>query len=441
MSENKSLLTLYHNTSNSNAIKIAKEGIKCGMRLHAYGKGSEAEGAGVWCTNVRGYGYGGATITFQISDTDDAIWVANDTEYIIYRDIKLDEIIDIDLVVSTIPSNPNRKDNINTTVESDIPDAINYYGKDKVIDVLDKNARYYALPYNTEQLKHLIETGEKYCMNSINKSNLTEAKQILSEASRNELLALTKGETITRYNKAAGYKGFSVVDINTSNILRDNTLLITCRVGDYHDVVELQDILYWVQIVAEQNQYNQVNTKGVTQAIMNSIDGMDIKVDCECADWKYRFAYQATVLGYKYGKPENRPNQYKRTNKDNVGALCKHLTSLLSNKRWLQQVTGKVMDFIEENIEKVNAFLRVKEGQELTLPNDLARQNAKLSWQNRRARAEKEKEEREKEELENEVVDNNEEINNTPQDINKPEETSIQEPNNNEEEETDNDKQ
>ena len=47
---------------------------------------------------------------------------------------------------------------------------------------------------------------------------------------------------------------------------------------------------------------NQINTKVVTQAMMNSIDGMDIKLDCTCKDWQYRFAYQATLLGYKYGE-------------------------------------------------------------------------------------------------------------------------------------------
>ncbi len=212
----------------------------------------------------------------------------------------------------------------------------------------------------------------------------------LEEVSRNELLALTKGETITRYNKAQAYKGFSIVNIDTTDILYHNALVITCKVGDYNDTVELEDILYWIEMSAEYNQGNQINTKGVTQAIMNSIDGMDIKVDCTCGDFKYRFAYQATVLGYKYGRPENRPNRFKRTNKDNHGALCKHLTSMLSNKRWLQQVTSKVMDWLEENIDDVNAFLNLSGDKVLTLPNELARQNAKYRWQKAREQSQEE---------------------------------------------------
>ena len=129
---------------------------------------------------------------------------------------------------------------------------------------------------------------------------------------------------------------------------------------------------------AERNPNNQVNTKAITQAIMESIDALEIKINCTCPDFGYRFAYQATQLDYKYGKPENRPANI--TNPHNYGSMCKHLIAMLSNKKWLQQVTGTIMDFIEKNIDKVNEYLRPKEGQELTLPDELARQNAKKGF-------------------------------------------------------------
>ena len=327
-------LVLYHNTSNENAIKINKEGIIPGLRKDIYGKGSEAEGSGIWCSTIRSYGYGGATITFEIDENDEALGNQNDTEYIVYRKIKPEEIIDIDLMISDIPCNRNRKDNINSTVESDIPSALEYWGKDDILKVFGKNASHFAKPYNLEQLTHLIETGEKYCKGKMTliesyvlkgledgksfdiafdtnrshlekfkeelrtkpsniimwieendttkRTTLTEAKHKIEEVSRNELLAKTKKQTITRYNKAAGYKGFTLADIDTTSILTTNCLRATCKVGDYWDTVEMQNILYWIQIEAEKNPDRQINTKGITAAIMNSIDGMDIKVDCTC---------------------------------------------------------------------------------------------------------------------------------------------------------------
>lgn len=377
---NNSLITLYHNTSNQNALKIAKEGIKGGMRLDVYGKGSEAEGAGIWCSTVRGYGYGGATITFQVNRDERELRQQNDTEYILYRDVTPNEIIDIDLVISNIPCVNHTDKYSNTTVESDIPQGIKNWGKEDLLKVFKENPQSFVQPYNYEQLVKLVETGNKYCKGKIqlkeNKNLLNKDK--LEEVSRNDMLAKAKSQTITRYNKAPGYKGFSIVDIDTTSVFTTNSLRVTCRVGDYWDTVEMENILYWIQVEAEKNPNYQINTKGITAAIMNSIDGMDIKVDCTCPDFKYRFAYMATKFGYKYGKPENR--EAKITNPNDYGSICKHLISMLSNKKWLQQVTSTVMDFIVKRIDDVNKFLRVKEGEELTLPNELARQNAKKGF-------------------------------------------------------------
>lgn len=287
LKEAKNTITLYHNTTNENAIKINKEGIIPGKRLAVYGKGSEAEGSGIWCSTVRGYGYGGATITFNIDLSDNALQKQNDTEYMIFRTIKPEEILDIDLQVSAITSaGPHN------TMESDIPQIIDKHGKDKVLQIFKRYENKFIYPYNYELFLNLIETGNKYCRGTIklNESNsntfdkLSESKK-LQEKSRNELLAKTKLQTKSRYDRASGYKGFSIADIDTTSVFTTNSLRVTCRVGNYWDTVEMEDILYWIQLEAEKNPKYQINTKGITAAIMNSIDGMDIKVDCNCADF------------------------------------------------------------------------------------------------------------------------------------------------------------
>lgn len=173
------LITLYHNTTNNKAISISKQGIIAGLEVSKYGKGSEAEGSGIWCSTERDYGYGGATITFKIDIDDDALWKANDTEYVVYRDIPLNEITDIDLVVaSDIQCNPDRVDKMITTVESDIPSAVAEWGKDKLLKVFKESSYLFVEPYNYELLENLINKGNKYCMGNIYNKK-TEGKQYI----------------------------------------------------------------------------------------------------------------------------------------------------------------------------------------------------------------------------------------------------------------------
>lgn len=232
----------------------------------------------------------------------------------------------------------------------------------------------------------------------------------IQEASRNELLSITKKEhdlrskrkqeldpnnpsVSNRYERSSGYKGFGIVNVDTTNLLRKgNSLVVTLQVGDYEDTVELDDVLYWIQIVAEDRKNTtprQVNSKVVAQALSNAIDGMSIKVDCTCKDWYYRLAYQATLLGYKYGDEVNIPNggppkHDQRANPDNYGALCKHLYAVLSNKSWIQQVTKTLMNWFDNNIDKVNVYLGLVADKQLVMPDADLRQLGKSGAEQRK---------------------------------------------------------
>lgn len=292
--------------------------------------------------------------------------------------------------------------------------------------VITNNNHWYVI-YKDINKVHILNENRKF-----------GNKNKLEEVSRNDMLAKAKSQTITRYNKAPGYKGFSIVDIDTTSVFTTNSLRVTCRVGDYWDTVEMENILYWIQVEAEKNQNYQINTKGITAAIMNSIDGMDIKVDCTCPDFKYRFAYMATKLGYKYGKPENR--EAKITNPNDYGSICKHLISMLSNKKWLQQVTSTVMDFIVKHIDDVNKFLRVKEGEELTLPNELARQNAKKGFYTKLFGKDDANNEQDEENNEEDLQDVDKDISNNNEDSNNNDNTIDNQSNANTEEDPENNK-
>ena len=221
-------LTLYHNTSNENAIKINNEGIIAGKRLGVYGKGSEAEGSGIWCTTEKGYGYGGATITFQINENDSALTKQNNTEYILYRNVKPEEIIDIDLVVANI----NVKGG-HIVTESYIPNLIDKFGKDKVLDVFKRNENKFVRPYNYDKLVNLINTGKKYYKGNISLTESTllekasidwnnylsdeEVSKFLSKddkvESAEEIIYDTKGNFYNTYFKDFKNRGWSKYEL------------------------------------------------------------------------------------------------------------------------------------------------------------------------------------------------------------------------------------
>lgn len=60
-----------------------------------------------------------------------------------------------------------------------------------------------------------------------------------------------------------------------------------------------------------------------------------------------------------------------------IGSCCKHILALLSNKRWLQQVTSRFIDWLVENLDQVNEYLRLPEDRKLTAPDAEARQRGK----------------------------------------------------------------
>lgn len=219
----------------------------------------------------------------------------------------------------------------------------------------------------------------------------------LDEVKRNELLAKSKMQTKTRYEKSSQYLGFSVTNLELRDILTKNIIIIYTNVGKYEDIIQIEDVIYWIQIEAEYRHNRQVNTQAITSALAEAIDNMDIKVDCSCPDFKYRFAAMATAGQYKYGQPENRPANI--TNPHSYGGLCKHLIGLLRDKKWLSRIVPRVMKYVEDNIEQINVFLGLEGDKVLTLPNSLARYNGRMGGYAKMF----DKQQKEQEETEDEV--------------------------------------
>lgn len=182
----------------------------------------------------------------------------------------------------------------------------------------------------------------------------------INEVTRKNMVGKTKSQSPSRYNKRLDYRVNDYAGIDPSQLISNDILATKVSVGDYECIVAYKGVLSNLKDIVKRQPKHNVTLQSVIRAVNTAIDDTDILVDCTCPDFQYRFAYLATKYGYKYGKPETRPANITNPD-DDKGAMCKHLTMLLSNKRWLIKLSTIVNDFIKANIESVRKALNVSE--------------------------------------------------------------------------------
>lgn len=184
---------------------------------------------------------------------------------------------------------------------------------------------------------------------------------IIDEVTRKNMVGKVKAQSPSRYNNRLHYKA-GTSDIDFDKLIPRDIIVIKTNVGKYECIIAYDGVLHELRDIVKSQPKPYVNLQSVIRAITKSIDDTDIKVDCDCGDFKYRFAYWATKYGYKYGTPETRPSRITNPD-DKLGAMCKHLTSILSNKRWLVKVASILNNFIKSNIKEIRAMLAVTDSE------------------------------------------------------------------------------
>jgi len=184
----------------------------------------------------------------------------------------------------------------------------------------------------------------------------SDHSSIYLEVDRKNLVGKVKKQSPARYARRVGYKPLSFRSIGFDSLLKKDEFVINVPVGDYICTIAFKGLMKQIKEVLKKQPKPNFTLQTVIKAITRAIDAEDILVDCTCPDFIYRFAYWATKFGYKYGKPENRPA--KITNPDDkLGAMCKHLTALLSNKKWLVKVASVINEFVKAYPNEVQEFL------------------------------------------------------------------------------------
>jgi len=177
-------------------------------------------------------------------------------------------------------------------------------------------------------------------------SNLSK----LDEIGRRNLVGKTKAQSPERFNKRMSYKPLSYRDISFEDLLENDLLVARISIGKYISTIAFKGVIKDLIEIVKKQQKPYLTLQSVIRALTYAIDKTDIFVDCSCDDFKYRYAYWATYHGYKYGKPETRKADVRNPG-DNIGSTCKHLSALLSNKRWLVKTSSIVNDYIKKNLD------------------------------------------------------------------------------------------
>lgn len=90
---------------------------------------------------------------------------------------------------------------------------------------------------------------------------------------------------------------------------------------------------------------DQISLRTIIRAIVSAFNTGDIKVRCDCADFRYRQSYWLSVNGAIAGDPETRPSDITNPN-DTKGSGCKHIQMVLSRNVWIDKVSAVIYNYI-----------------------------------------------------------------------------------------------
>ena len=208
-------------------------------------------------------------------------------------------------------------------------------------------------------------TGYKLVQIIKNKFNgLNE--QYLVEVNRQQLLNLGKngakykGKNTSRWTAkskvsvANTVRDYNQIDMN--RFWKDDVLKFVVKVkgetDNYNVTVEFSQLSQKIQgyVKAAKNLFNR---DIVTKALMNALSSSQVKISCDCPDFKYRLAYQATRADAKAGEQETRASNITNPT-NNLGLCCKHILAVLNNAYWIRNVASVIVNYAnycKENLE------------------------------------------------------------------------------------------
>lgn len=185
---------------------------------------------------------------------------------------------------------------------------------------------------------------------------------IINEVTRLDILQRSKTKTqLNRYSRRMGVRNISILRVGILELLYldQPDLDVYFEINDNYRV-SIRFMNFMDEVRSLYNQFSQRVTKEggiyvsktmreiVAVSLDNALTYNDIRVDCSCPDFKYRFAYVAYINDYNFSTPQTIPALIR--NPENNGSACKHVIKVLSRPTlWKQKVVTAVMNVIKRN--------------------------------------------------------------------------------------------
>lgn len=188
---------------------------------------------------------------------------------------------------------------------------------------------------------------------------------ILNEATRNQILDLSKDSTTSfeRFKRRTSISDVKITRISILEIayLSQQDLTIFFEVnGKYRVTLQLLRFMEVLRSYYRAN-YQAIDKQGgisnskllrkiVGAVLSQALNSSDVRVDCTCPDFTYRFSYVASIGQYKFGDQQGIPAKIR--NPQNNGSVCKHLARVLSRpSSWKAKVVTGILSVVRNNPE------------------------------------------------------------------------------------------
>lgn len=175
----------------------------------------------------------------------------------------------------------------------------------------------------------------------------------LNEKTRQELVVKSVDQSPERVERSKQYKITGTMKVDIEDFLFKDKIFVEIPVNQYTCTIEFDNVIQTVAWVADRQTHGNINISTVEKALSKAMDDeKNLKVNCTCPDFYYRYSYVATINKYKVITKDKKYAVQQipapiRNPHNNIGSCCKHLLMILKNKKWLQKLASIINQLIK----------------------------------------------------------------------------------------------